>query len=192
MAEIADILEQLKVLEDRFEQFEDDGDDFEEDRNRIPEMSQKEYREFLERRSQTDFGKTWTDYRRLMLELVEIYFNATSNQRERIRRAIRNMLNVRCYAMELCNEQGWLIHNKSGEPLLRSLVGLFSIADFGNDPAAQFTLTDLYGQATAVAQIDIDPIIAEVAAISSSSAEHIESGVSTQQFLKEFEPYHFS
>jgi hypothetical protein len=182
----------LKVLEDRFEQIEDDGDDFDEDRSRIPEMSQKEYLEFLERRSQTDFGKTWTVYRRLILELVEIYLNATSKQRGMIRRAVRNMINIKCYAMALCYEQSWLILDESGEPLLRSLVGLISIVDIGNELLSQFTLTDLHGQATAVAHIEIDPIIAEIAAISSPSTEHIESGVSTQQFLKEFEPYRFS
>ncbi|QDU01069.1 hypothetical protein V6x_07470 [Gimesia chilikensis] len=192
MAKIADILEQLKVLEDRFEQIEDDGDDFDEDRSRIPEMSQKEYQEFLERRSQTDFGKTWTVYRRLMLELVEIYLNATSKQRGMIRRAVRNMINIKCYTMALCDEQSWLILDESGEPLLRSLVGLISMVDKGNELLSQFTLTDLHGQATAVAQIEIDPIIAEIAAISSPSTEHIESGVSTQQFLEEFEPYRFS
>lgn len=51
MALITDILEQLKVIEEHFELFEDDGDDFEEHRNRAPEMSQKE---FLEHRNRTN------------------------------------------------------------------------------------------------------------------------------------------
>ncbi|QDV18257.1 hypothetical protein Pan153_29140 [Gimesia panareensis] len=150
-------------------------------------MSKEEYLEFLEAREQTEFGKIWRVYRRLMFELVDEYLNARHKQREELRKKIWSMDNVQAYLFRLCDEQSWLIRDRSDEPLLRRLIGFISIADSGYTLPKQFLVTDLYDQATKVAQIEIGPLLSEIAKISSDKTEHISSGVSTQKFLKDFQ-----
>lgn len=183
------ILKQLEDIEARFEIIEEDDDEFDDDLCRIPEMSEEEYLEFLEASGQTEFGKVWRVYRGLMFELVDEYLNAQHKQREEIRQKIWSMDNVQSYIFRLCDEQSWLIRDSSDGPLLRRLISFISIADSGYDLPTQLLLTDLYEQATRVAQIDIEPLLSAIANISSDQTEHISGGVSTQKFLKDFQPF---
>lgn len=178
---------QLFLLEEQFERMEDDRDDFDEEIVRIPEMTIKEYLNFLEQRSQTEFGKLWTVYRSQMFNLVDEYLNCNPERRVEIRKMVSNKSNVKCNVLDLIEEQGWFIKDKSDESLLRRLIGLLSIADLGYSLATLFTVNDLYGMA-GHANIDIQPVLSKIASFSSDSAENIESNISTKEFLETFEP----
>ncbi|QDT88281.1 hypothetical protein [Gimesia chilikensis] len=183
------ILKQLEDIEARFEIIEEDDDDFDDDLCRIPEMSEEEYLEFLEARGQTEFGKVWRVYRGLMFDLVDEYLNCTPECRLKIRKLISKLSNVKFDVCRLVEEQGWLIKDRSDENLLRRLIGLLSISDLGYSLATLFTVNNLYGAASN-AKIDIQPIMSEIASISSDEAENIDSDKSTKEFLETFKPFY--
>lgn len=178
--------ERLLAIEQQLVAYDDDLDTFDDDVCRIPEMDKSEYGEFLGRRAATRFGKVWTEYRRAMLELASEYEMSSPDGRDEIRDSVGQLANVRNFLGTLVEEQSWLVTAEHDERLVRTILLLVSIADFGDDPAAQSIVTGLYQQSQN-ANIDVDTLLSEVAEFSSDAPRTGGIG-STKQFLTSFVP----
>lgn len=183
---IEQCLSQLQELDLKFSEIEDDRDDFEDDYEHLHEYNRLKYLDFLNRRSDTFFGKHWSKFRIAILELAKQYLELSEEGRERIRDRVSGFNQIRVNGLSLVNEQRWLILAASDRDFLRRLLAVVSLLNLGDNTgfATQFVLADLHYQARKVG-IKPDPIFDGISSISSEKIIQ-PADVSPRKFFASF------
>ncbi len=179
--------DKLVEIEERFSAVPHDRSAFGEELCRLHEMSRDEYQEFLERRSQTEFGKIWSRYRNIMLQLADEYLTCSDDRRKEIRQRIAGLHRVKVRAIVLGKEQVWLVRSDRDLSTLRRIVAFVSIADRADAFSNREFLSDLYYFARN-AKMDLLPILKEIAELSSDVPPG-DRTVSTRKYFREFQPW---
>ncbi len=179
--------DELVEIENNFSLLPEDGDDFDQELCRLHEMSRDEYQEFLERRSQTEFGKVWSRYRNIMLQLADEYLTCSDDHRKEIRQRIAGLLYCMTYVVVLGEEFFWLLRIEQDLLTLRRIVAMVSIADDSDDPTNQSLLSNVYHQAKKT-PLDVEQVLTEISSISSDVPPKGKA-VSTREYLGSFQPW---